>query len=169
MTIFLCGFMGCGKSTIGKILAKNWGCSFCDTDEMIVKRTGKTIPEIFAQDGEEVFRLKEWRAIKDISEKNNIVAACGGGAMISKTNSATARSNGGKIIYLHVPFEVCYERIKDDTNRPIVMNNTKEQLEELYNKRHEIYMENSTMMIEAVGTPLEIVKNIIDILKKERR
>ena len=168
MTIFLCGFMGCGKSTIGQILAKNCGCNFCDTDELIVKEVGKTIPEIFAQEGESYFRAVEAETVKSLCGKNTVVA-CGGGAMQNSGTAETVKNNGGMVVYLNVPFEVCYERIKEDTNRPIVMNNTKEQLEEIYNTRHEIYMKNSTMMVEAVGSPLEIARNIIDIIKKERR
>ncbi|MDE6036070.1 MAG: shikimate kinase [Ruminococcus sp.] len=164
MTIFLCGFMGCGKSTIGKILAKNNGCNFCDTDELIVRNQGMTIPEIFSQKGEPYFRTVEAETVKSLCGKSTVVA-CGGGAMQNTDTADTVRKNGGTIIYLYVPFETCYERIKDDSNRPIVMNNTREQLEEIYNKRHEIYKKNSTMMIEAVGSPVEIVRNIIDIIR----
>lgn len=164
MTIFLCGFMGCGKSTIGKILAKNSGCNFCDTDELIVRNENMTIPEIFSQKGEPYFRQVEAETVKSLCGKSTVVA-CGGGAMQNTDTADTVRKNGGMIIYLYVPFETCYERIKDDSNRPIVMNNTKEQLEEIYNKRHEIYMKNSTMMFEAVGSPVEIVRNIIDIIR----
>ena len=164
MTIFLCGFMGCGKSTIGKILAKNIGCNFCDTDELIVRNQGMTIPEIFSQKGEPYFRTVEAETVKSLCGKSTVVA-CGGGAMQNTDTADTVRQNGGMIIYLYVPFETCYERIKDDSNRPIVMNNTREQLEEIYNKRHEIYKKNSTMMFEAVGSPVEIVRNIIDIIR----
>lgn len=164
MTIFLCGFMGCGKSTIGQILAKKSGCGFCDTDELIVKNQGMTIPEIFSQKGEPYFRTVEAETVKSLCGKSTVVA-CGGGAMQNFETAETVRNNGGIIVYLNVPFEVCYDRIKDDTNRPIVMNNTKEQLEEIYNNRRDIYMKNSTVMVEAVGSPAEIAGSIIEIIR----
>ena len=164
MTIFLCGFMGCGKSTIGQILAKKSGCGFCDTDELIVKNQGMTIPEIFSQKGEPYFRTVEAETVKSLCGKSTVVA-CGGGAMQNSETAETVKENGGTIVYLDVPFDVCYNRIKNDSNRPIVMNNTREQLEEIYNNRRDIYMKNSTIMIEAVGSPTEIAGSIIDIIK----
>lgn len=164
MTIFLCGFMGCGKSTIGQILSKKLGCGFCDTDELIVKNQGMTITEIFSQKGEPYFRQVEAETVKSLCGKSTVVA-CGGGAMQNTDTAETVRKNGGTIIFLNVPFDICYNRIKNDSNRPIVMNNTKEQLEEIYNNRHDIYMKNSTIMIEAVGSPVEIVSGIIDVIR----
>lgn len=164
MTIFLCGFMGCGKSTIGQILAKKSGCGFCDTDELVVKNEGMTIPEIFSQKGEPYFRTVEAETVKSLCGKNTVVA-CGGGAMQNSETAGTVKNNGGIIVYLNVPFDVCYDRIKDDKNRPIVVNNTKKQLEEIYNNRRDIYMKNSTIMVEAVGSPAEIAASIIDIIR----
>lgn len=164
MTIFLCGFMGCGKSTIGQILAKKSGCGFCDTDELIVKNQGMTIPEIFSQKGEPYFRTVEAETVKSLCGKNTVVA-CGGGAMQNSETAEAVKNNDGTIVYLNVPFDVCYDRIKNDKNRPIVVNNTKEQLEEIYNNRRDIYMKNSTVMVEAVGSPAEIATSIIDIIR----
>lgn len=164
MTIFLCGFMGCGKSTVGQILAKKSGCGFCDTDELIVKNEGMTIPEIFSQKGEPYFRTVEAETVKSLCGKNTVVA-CGGGAMQNSETAEAVKNNGGVIVYLNVPFDVCYDRIKNDSNRPIVVNNTKEQLEEIYNNRRDIYMKNSTIMVEAVGSPAEIAASIIDIIR----
>ncbi len=165
MTIFLCGFMGCGKSTVGSLLSKKLGCGFCDTDELVVKNQGMTIPEIFAQKGEPYFRKVEAETVKSLCGKNTVVA-CGGGAMLNSDTAEAVRKNGGLIVYLDVTFEECYSRINGDTNRPIVMNNTKEQLEEIYNNRRDIYIKNSTARVEAVGTPAEISETIADILKK---
>lgn len=164
MTIFLCGFMGCGKSTVGSLLAKKTGSGFCDTDELVVKNQGITIPEIFAQKGEPYFRQVEAETVKSLCGKNTVVA-CGGGAMLNSDTAKAVKKNGSIIFYLNVPFEECYQRIKGDTNRPIVMNNTKEQLEEIYNNRRDIYMKNSTVMVEAVGNPNKIAETIIDILR----
>lgn len=161
MTVFLCGFMGCGKSTIGRLAAKKLGCGFCDTDDLIVRTLDMTIPEIFAQKGEPFFRKTEAEIVKSLCGKTT-VAACGGGAMLNPDTAKAAKESGSAVIFLDVPFEMCYERIKDDTNRPIVMNSTKEELEKLYNDRRSIYINNSTIRLECCGSPVEIAEQIAD-------
>ena len=158
MTIFLCGFMGCGKTTIGQVLAQKLGVHYIDMDEYIVKKEGKKIPEIFAENGEEYFRMKETEAIEELA-KHNAVIACGGGAMINEKNAEIARS-GGAVIFLDVPFEVCYERISDDTNRPLIVNNTKQQVEDIYNFRYEIYKKHSSASIDANNSPSAVADEI---------
>ena len=83
--VYLCGFMGCGKSTIGRILAQKCGCALVDMDDYIVEREGMTIPQIFADKGEKYFRDTETAVIGELAEKNCIIA-CGGGAMLKKEN-----------------------------------------------------------------------------------
>lgn len=158
MTVFLCGFMGCGKTTIGQVLAQKLGVHYIDMDEYIVKKEGKKIPEIFAENGEEYFRMKETEAIGELAEHDAVIA-CGGGAMISEKNAEIARS-GGTVIFLDVPFEVCYERISGDSNRPLIVNNTKEQVENIYNSRYEIYKKHSSVAIDANNSPSAVADEI---------
>lgn len=162
-TVYLCGFMGCGKSTIGKILARRNGCVFVDMDDYIVEREGMTIPQIFAEKGEKYFRDTETAVIGELAQKSCVIA-CGGGAMLKKENADIAAENG-IVVYIDIPFEVCYERISGDTNRPLVMNNTKEQLEEVYNGRVPIYKANSTITVDGVGSADEIAARIIETIK----
>lgn len=159
MAIFLCGFMGCGKSTISVTLAKYMGCTYCDTDSMIVKREGMTIPEIFEKKGEKYFRQAESTLIEELSDYKGIVS-CGGGTMLDEKNAITARKNG-IVIFINVPFEVCYERISGDSNRPIVVSKTKNELRELFNMRYNIYLKNSDYCIDIEGSPMEAAKSII--------
>ena len=162
MTVFLCGFMGCGKSTTGKILAKNLGLSYIDSDEFIVEQEGMTIPEIFEKKGEPYFRKVEAEVIKSLCGKNAVVS-CGGGAMLNSDTAAYARENGC-VVFMDVPFESCYERIKGDSNRPIVINSTPEELKQLYFKRYPIYRQNATIRAECLSTPrnsAEIIKNLL--------
>ena len=165
MTVFLCGFMGCGKSTIGKLAAKKLGCGFCDTDDLIVRTLEMTIPEIFEKKGEPFFRLTEAEIVKSLCGKTT-VAACGGGAMLNPDTARAAREAGAAVVYIDVPFKVCYERIKDDTNRPIVVSSTKDQLEELYNSRKDIYLKHSTIRLECSGSPVENAELIVRSLRK---
>ena len=90
MTVFLCGFMGCGKSTIGKLAAKKLGCGFFDTDELIVEHENMSIPEIFAKKGEEYFRRVEADIVKSVCGKTAVIA-CGGGAMLNSESAKGCR------------------------------------------------------------------------------
>lgn len=162
--VYLCGFMGCGKTTIGKILAEKLGCEFYDMDEYIVEREGMKIPEIFAEKGERYFRGAETDAIRQLAEKRGIIA-CGGGAMLKKENAEIAAENG-ITVYIDVPFAVCYGRISGDKNRPIVMSNTKEELEFIYDSRIPLYRENSAVTVSGDGTAEEIAERISDAIKQ---
>lgn len=159
MTIFLCGFMGCGKTTVGKLAAKKLGCNFYDTDELIVENQGMSIPEIFAQKGEPYFRQIEADIVKSMCGKSAVIS-CGGGAMINSDTAKAVADLGEKIVFLDVDFDTCYERISCDSNRPIVVNNTKEQLKAIFDERHEIYLKNSTVQIKADGSPVEVAEEV---------
>jgi len=163
MTIFLCGFMGCGKTTTGKIAAKKLGIGYTDTDELIVCSEKMTIPEIFSCKGEDYFRKIEAETIKKLGGKR-VVASCGGGALLNSETASHALESG-IVVYLEVPFETCYDRIKDDPNRPIAASSTKEELEERYKKRHEIYKRNSTVTVRCTGTPPENAEAVIAAVK----
>ena len=163
-SVFLCGFMGCGKSTIGKILAERLKCEFYDMDESIVQKEKMQIPEIFAEKGEKYFLETETAVIKELSSANGVIA-CGGGAMLKKENVEIASENG-IVVYIESEFEVCYSRISGDKNRPIVMNNTKEELNFIYDSRIPLYKENSSVTVSGKGTPKEIAEAIAEIIKE---
>lgn len=144
MSVYLCGFMGCGKSHIGRMLAKRLEMKFIDLDRYIVNAEKMTIPEIFDKYGEPHFRGLEAKYIRELS--NGCVVATGGGALINDETAKYARESG-VTVYINTSFEECYRRIEGDTNRPLVMKNTKEQLNELYEKRSVIYRKNSMFMV----------------------
>ncbi len=161
MTIFLCGFMGCGKSTVGARLAKTLDCPFVDMDAYIEEQAGMTIPEIFAQYGEPHFRDLETQAIRELAERDGIIA-CGGGAMLREENAQIAAAHG-VVMYLDVPFHVCYYRIAD-SDRPIVRRSTREELEALYNTREPIYRRHSTHTADASRTPAAAAAAVLEVL-----
>ncbi len=160
--IYLCGFMGCGKSYMGKKLSEKLSCTLVDLDAYIEEKEGRTIPEIFAQDGEPHFRELEAKYIREMPE--NSVVATGGGAIINPVTAETAR-NAGTVVFLDADFELCYSRIKGDTHRPLVMNNTKEQLSELFLKRREIYQKHSDFSVDSNMNETEILDMILKGLK----
>lgn len=144
MSVYLCGFMGCGKSHIGRMLALKLGMKLVDLDKYIVEAEKMTIPEIFEKFGEPHFRALEAKYIRELSD--GYVVATGGGALLNDETAKFARESGISV-YINTSFETCYLRIKGDKNRPLVMKNTPEQLEELYNTRAPIYRKNSTFMV----------------------
>ncbi|MCI7767455.1 MAG: shikimate kinase [Oscillospiraceae bacterium] len=158
MTIYLCGFMGCGKSTAGRALADMMGLKFTDMDAYIEKKAGMSIPQIFAEKGEDTFRKLETESVAELGKAGGIIA-CGGGAMLKEINAKTA-SEYGTVVYIDVPYDVCYDRISGDTNRPIVMANTKESLEEIYKERVPLYTAHSQITADGTGSPAEIAARI---------
>ncbi len=160
--VYLCGFMGCGKSHMGRMLSKMLDCSLVDLDAYIEEKEGMTIPEIFEKYGEPHFRKLEKKYIREMPE--NSIVATGGGAIINPVTAETAR-NAGAVVFLDADFELCYKRIKGDTHRPLVMKNTKEQLLELFNTRRKIYLEHSDFAVVSNGSDKEIAAEIMEKLK----
>lgn len=119
--IILVGYMGCGKTTVGKNVAKNKEFTFVDTDEMIEEQQGKKISEIFAEQGEAAFRDMETEYLKQLISENqeNLVISTGGGMAVREENRKLL-AQLGSVIYLKASPEVIYERVKTDTTRPLL-------------------------------------------------
>lgn len=161
-SVYLCGFMGCGKSHIGRLLATELGRELVDLDKVIVDREGMSIPDIFAKYGEPHFRQLEAKYIRELS--GGYIVATGGGALINEHTAEFARQSGLSV-YINTPFEVCYERIKSDTNRPLVVNNTPEQLRQIYDTRSEIYRRNSMVMVNGNARDSVICGEIFKLVR----
>lgn len=158
--VYLCGFMGCGKSTVGKLLAKKLGRDFIDLDSFIEENEGMSIPEIFEQKGEDYFRRKETLALSQLPPSVGVVAT-GGGALLKPENAEIARAHG-TVVFIDAPFKLCYERIKNDPHRPIAANSTKDELLERFNMRRPLYLAHSDITADGTGTPMQIVSQILD-------
>ena len=163
MTIFLCGFMGCGKTTVGEILAKKLVLPLIDTDAYIVEQEGKSIPDIFAQDGEPYFRKKEAEAIRTLCTQYAVIS-CGGGAMLNPDSADYARKNGA-VVLLDESFDTCYGRIQGDTNRPIVQRSTRDELHQLFDKRSGTYRAHASHVIPGGVSPEEMAERIMAAVK----
>ncbi len=159
--IVLCGFMGCGKSTIGALLAKKTGMSFVDLDSYIEKKEGRTVSEIFADSGEEYFRTREREAAKELSEKKGLVIASGGGTLTFEENVQSLKRSG-TIVLLDIPVEVVAERLKYDTTRPLLARPDKnEAMKALYEKRDPLYRAAADITINADQSPMQVCMQII--------
>ncbi len=162
MIIFLCGFMGCGKSAMGRALARRLRLPLIDTDAYIVEQEGMSIPDMFEQKGEPYFRKVEADTIRSLCSRSAVVA-CGGGAMLNPETAAAARA-AGTVALIDQTFDVCYDRIKDDKNRPIVQRNTKEQLREIFNARDGVYRAHANLIVPPADTPEETAQRLIEML-----
>ncbi len=162
--IVLCGFMGCGKSTIGNLLSKKTGMSFIDLDSYVEQKENKTVAEIFADNGEDYFRQLERDASKELSQKKSLVIATGGGTLTFQEN-VDAFKTSGKIVLLDVPVEVVSERLQGDTTRPLLNRPDKEQaMRELYEKRMPLYQNAADIIVNAANSPLQVCMEIMSNL-----
>lgn len=137
--IYFIGLMGAGKTTIGRLLAKQMGRDFYDSDVEIERKTGVKIPLIFELEGEAGFRKRETAAIEELSQLDNVIVATGGGAVLLEENR-TFLKNSGKIIYLRAKVQDLYQRTRNDKSRPLLQGtNPRQKLEQLYIVRDPIY------------------------------
>ena len=121
--IVLTGFMGSGKTTLGRSLAEAYSRTFVDIDAYIEREQKKSICEIFSEEGEDSFRAYERNAIRLVSKKSGLIIALGGGA-ISEHNVRLLKENG-IILFLHITPETAYERLKADDSRPLLSGGAK--------------------------------------------
>ena len=146
--LYLVGLMGAGKTTVGRLLARHYGCTFHDSDHEIEARTGVKIPVIFEIEGEAGFRRREESAIAELTALSGIVLATGGGAVLSAVNRENLK-NSGVVIYLRGSPEHLYERTRHDRNRPLLQtDNPLEKLRELYRQRDPLYREIADIVVD---------------------
>lgn len=162
--IYLCGFMGCGKTTVGKELSKIMGYDFIDLDSYIQFKCGMNIPQIFEEKGEEYFRQLETQSLNEINGERKIIST-GGGALTYENNAQIANSKG-IVVYIKTTFKECYNRIKNDKSRPVASTKNYEGLAELYFEREPKYIKASKYVVDGNDSVINIVNNIINILPK---
>ena len=161
MMITLTGFMGSGKTTVGKILADFLGCPFLDLDDLIVKKAGKSIPEIFEQDGEPAFRELEARLLRQTVAKyaeSTAVLALGGGAILAPASAALLRDKT-VCIYLRATLDTLLARLEGETaGRPLADDALAGRLA----AREPLYEKTAHVTIDTDGlSPDEVADEII--------
>jgi len=146
--LYLVGLMGAGKTTVGRLLAKHYGCAFYDSDHEIEAHTGVKIPVIFEIEGEAGFRKREAAAIAELTALQGVVLATGGGAVLSPVNRDNLQKNG-VVIYLRGTPEHLHERTRHDRNRPLLQTgNPLARLRELYAQRDPLYREVADIVMD---------------------
>ncbi len=153
--VFLIGFMGSGKTTVGKALAKRLGCRLIDTDREVVKKSGRSIASIFKNQGETVFRNQESDAITRACRAGSAVVAVGGGGVIRKRNVSAMRS-AGTVVYLQAPLKLLARRVGAGASRPLWKN-----ADSLFRTRVSLYNSAAHIRIRAgEGTPSLVAERV---------
>jgi len=159
--IFLVGFMGAGKTTVGEALASAMGWRFVDLDMLIEQREGQAIREIFKTRGEQEFRRLEREAIAACRQMSGAVIALGGGAYIAEANRALLREIG-VTVWLDCPLEVCLQRITGDATRPLLRS--REETCELFERRRPAYALADLIVETGDRLPEELAAEILTLL-----
>lgn len=168
--IFLIGFMGCGKSTNARYLAKMTGVDQMEMDQKIVKDQGMAITEIFEKFGEPYFRDLETELIRSLKGADPMIVSCGGGAVLREENVALMKECG-KIILLTATPEAIYDRVKHSTDRPVLNGNMNvEYIAELMEKRRPKYEAAADIVISTdMKNVREICEEILERMSRFRR
>lgn len=160
INVFLIGMMGAGKTTVGQQLAHQLGYGFLDTDAVIEQLAGKTINEIFANDGEAAFRQLEAQVLSEASAYTNLTVATGGGIVLRQLNWSYLHH--GLVIWLDAPVSLLVERLQNDNTRPLLHSSPTQALQTLLDGRRQLYAEADLCIpITATQTPDEIAAHII--------
>lgn len=147
-SVYLVGMMGCGKSTLGRLLARRLRREFLDSDAVIENRTQVRIPMIFELEGEAGFREREAAVLAELVRIPGIVLATGGGAVLREDNRSALRSHG-IVIYLHASIPVLFERTRHTKGRPLLqVADPMQRLAELYRARDPLYRETAHLVVE---------------------
>ena len=160
LNISLCGMMGSGKSTIGKILANKLDYNFIDVDKMIEIDAGKTIKKIFEEDGEQYFRNLEEKITINILEHKETIVSLGGGAIINKKIRDSIKKNSYNI-YLNVDVDILTKRLQNTKTRPLIYKkNLKKELIDLIGIREKFYRK-ADLIVKNEKNIIETTENII--------
>lgn len=160
--IFLIGFMGSGKSTVGRNLSERMGRTLLDTDNMIEEMAKKPISAIFSEEGEAHFRMLETKVLEELPTENNSIISCGGGMALKEENVRIMKEKG-KVVFLSATPETILDRVKSSNKRPILEGNKNISfISDLMGKRVSFYSKAADMEVSVDGkSVLEICDEIL--------
>jgi shikimate kinase len=167
--IALIGYMGTGKTVVGKLLSEKFGKDFLELDWLIEEQAGKSIPDIFKDSGEIGFRELEIDATKQVAGRKNVVIACGGGIVLNKINTDRLRQNGVTVCLTAAP-EVILERVSvEQGQRPLLeVENQLKIIKEMLEFRGPFYERAADITVDTSELGIDgVVDKIIEILKKD--
>ena len=164
--VILIGPMGSGKTTIGQLLAAQWNIPFRDTDHVIEEMSGKSVSDIFLEDGEDGFRILEKKVLRQELLSDETVLALGGGAPISIDAQSALRAIASPVIYLDISLATVAPRIGFNRDRPLLLHNPRGQWQTLMEARRPIYEAIADTIIDVNDkSESEIVSQILEVVK----
>jgi len=166
--VFLVGMMGAGKTTAGRLMARRLKREFLDTDLEIERRCGVKVPVIFEFEGEAGFRQREAAVIAELTAREDVVLATGGGAVLDEANRRHLAARG-TVVYLHAPPPALYERVRQDRNRPLLASaDPQARLQELYAVRDPLYREIADIVVDTGRQSVQnLARQLLARLKEE--
>jgi len=168
--VFLVGLMGAGKSSVGRLLAKRLDKAFVDCDHELERRTGVSIPVIFDIEGEDGFRARETALIEELTARDGIVLATGGGAVLDARNRALLAGRG-RVVYLRAAVDELWRRTRHDKHRPLLQTpDPRARLAELLTTRDPLYQEVAHVVVDtgSQGLPA-LADRIVERLQEHAR
>ena len=164
--VILIGPMGSGKTTIGQLVASNLGIAFRDTDQVIEERSGKSVSDIFLEEGEDEFRILEKKVLREELLSDDTVLALGGGAPISVDAQSALRAIASPVIYLDISLATVAPRIGFNRDRPLLLNNPRGQWQTLMEARRPIYESIADTVIDVNDkSESEIAALILEVVQ----
>lgn len=165
--LYLVGFMGTGKSTVGRLVARQLGFEFIDSDQEIERRQGRPVSQIFAEQGEAAFRAMEREFIEAGHPAQRCVVSCGGGLVVPPGMLELLRRRG-VIVCLHAPLETILQRTRHSTHRPLLaVENPEQRIRDLYAQREPVYRRAGTMVLTDKRPLREIAAHVLRIYRQE--
>jgi len=165
--LYLVGFMGTGKSTVGRLVAKQMNFNFLDSDQEIEHVQGKPVSAIFVEQGEAAFRKLEREFVEHGHPEQGCVVACGGGLVVPPGMLELLRSRG-IVICMHAPIETIIDRILHTTHRPLLqVEDPAKRLRELYAQREPLYRRTGTMVLTDSRPLKEIAAHVLRVYRQE--
>ena len=167
VNLYLVGFMGTGKSTVGRLLARQLGRQFLDSDHEIERTAGKSVARIFAEDGEPRFRALEREFVERGHPAEGVIVACGGGLVVPPGMLELLRARG-VVICLHAPIETILQRTMHATHRPLLqVDDPGQRLRDLFAQREEIYRRTGTLVLTDKRPMREIAAHVLRVYRLE--
>jgi shikimate kinase len=163
--LVLIGTMGAGKTTVGQLVAAALGVRFADTDHLVEERAGKSVAEIFVDDGEEAFRALERQAVADALREHDGVLALGGGAVLAEETRALL--HGHPVVFLRVGLSDAASRVGLGVSRPLLLGNVRGRIKQLLDERTPIYAALARHTVETDGRTAAAVADEVTALVQD--
>jgi shikimate kinase len=167
VNLALIGFMGAGKTSVGRLVAEQLHFDYLDTDDLIVSRTGRSIAEIFKTDGEPAFRVLECQTVEQIVSLTKTVIATGGGLPVNPANLASLKTHA-LVVCLWASPEKIWERVKNQTHRPLLHDpDPQKKIRDLLAAREQFYKQADVLVNTDIRSPREVAQHVVHQFRLE--